>query len=323
MTPQRLLIPVLLIGAGVLAAVLVFYPRGGSSGMLSGYIEGEPLYPAAPVSGRIVDMAVKRGDVVKAGQKLFAVDPTQLAADRDEAMSQLVTNRALAVGAATGQRPQELAQIRADLSAQRAVLSEAEKNYNRTEPLYRAGAASKAQLDSVTSSRDRARASVAAGEERLKVAQLGQRSEQVTAARERVKQAQSNLTAIDARLAELSPTAPADGRIEDVFYQPGEWAPGNQAILSLIPDDRVRLRFFVGEGAISRYTPGAEISFACDGCKTGLKAKISYVSPRPEFTPPVIYAREARDRMVFLVEATPADPAGLNPGQPIDVTPLP
>ena len=62
------------------------------------------------------------------------------------------------------------------------------------------------------------------------------------------------------------------------------------------------------------------VKFACDGCPSGLTAKVSYISPRPEFTPPVIYSREARDRMVFLVEAVPS--ARLNPGQPVDVQPL-
>jgi HlyD family secretion protein len=53
-----------------------------------------------------------------------------------------------------------------------------------------------------------------------------------------------------------------------------------------------------------------------------MKAKINFVSPRPEFTPPTIYAREARDRMVFLIEAEPIDAPRLAPGQPVDVTPL-
>lgn len=71
---------------------------------------------------------------------------------------------------------------------------------------------------------------------------------------------------------------------------------------------------------VSTYKVGSVVKFACDGCASGLTAKVSYISPRPEFTPPVIYSREARDRMVFLVEAVPS--ARLNPGQPVDVTPL-
>ena len=96
----------------------------------------------------------------------------------------------------------------------------------------------------------------------------------------------------------------------------------NQPILALLPDDRIKLRFFVPEKAISAYGPGRTVRFACDGCAAGLTAQITYVSPRPEFTPPVIYSREARQRLVFLVEARPDNGAPLAPGQPIDIAPL-
>jgi HlyD family secretion protein len=108
--------------------------------------------------------------------------------------------------------------------------------------------------------------------------------------------------------------------VEDVFFQAGEWAPANQPILSLLPDSRIKLRFFVPERALSAYHVGQTVRFACDGCRMGLTARIAYISPRPEFTPPVIYSREARDRLVYLVEAQPS--ARLNPGQPVDVEPL-
>jgi HlyD family secretion protein len=160
---------------------------------------------------------------------------------------------------------------------------------------------------------------VASITQRLEVAQLGQRTEQVTNAEQRVRQSESNLAALEARLADLSPKAPSAGRVEDVFFQIGEWVPANQPVLAMIPQDRVRLRFFVPQADVARYAVGSEVRFSCDGCERDLAAKVSYVSPRPEFTPPVIYSREARDRMVFLVEAQPAKAEGLTPGLPIDV----
>jgi len=77
----------------------------------------------------------------------------------------------------------------------------------------------------------------------------------------------------------------------------------------------------VPEASLPAYRPGRMVSFTCDGCRPQ-SARIAYVSPRAEFTPPVIYSRENRDRMVFLVEATPERPRELAPGQPVDVTPL-
>ena len=136
----------------------------------------------------------------------------------------------------------------------------------------------------------------------------------------RVAQAQAGLQATQARLSDLAPMAPANGRVEEVFFQKGEWAVANQPVLSLLPDDRIKLRFFVPEQSLSAYRPGSSVRFTCDGCAANLSATITFVSPRPEFTPPVIYSREARDRLVYMVEARPA--VRLNPGQPVDVTPL-
>jgi HlyD family secretion protein len=135
-----------------------------------------------------------------------------------------------------------------------------------------------------------------------------------------VSEAQAGLSGAAARLSDVAPLAPSAARVEDVFFQQGEWAPANQPILSLLPDERIKVRFFVPERSLSAYRVGRTVSFGCDGCAKGLTARIAYVSPRPEFTPPVIYSREARDRLVYLIEARPS--ARLNPGQPVDVEPL-
>ena len=112
----------------------------------------------------------------------------------------------------------------------------------------------------------------------------------------------------------MSPVAPGRSRVEEVFFQRGEWAPANQPIVALIPDNRVFVRFFVPERQVAAYRPGARVRFTCDGCRGPIEATIAYVSPRPEFTPPIIYSRDSRDRLVFMVEARPAN-GGLQRGE--------
>ena len=89
--------------------------------------------------------------------------------------------------------------------------------------------------------------------------------------------------------------------------------------VALVPPQNMKVRFFAPETEVARYRIGQSIGFSCDGCPKGLKAKVSYVSPRPEFTPPVIYSRGARERLVFMVEAEPERPRDLAPGLPVDV----
>ncbi|MBP6879162.1 MAG: HlyD family efflux transporter periplasmic adaptor subunit [Phenylobacterium sp.] len=317
---QRLLVIGLLVAAAVLIAVLWVFPKLNRSPVLSGYVEGEALYLASPVAGRVDQMLVQRGDRVAAGQTLFVVDPSQLQGARDQASAEVAAAQAQAADARKGQRPVELAVFDANVAAAEATLRDAASALRRVRPLVEQGIYAKARLDDAQAAYDAAAAQVAAAKRQRQAAALGAREDQVRAADSRVAQADAALVAAQARLTDVAPLAPGAARVEDVFFQTGEWAAANQPILALLPDDRIKVRFFVPQADISTYKVGSVVKFACDGCQAGLAAKVSYISPRPEFTPPVIYSREARDRMVFLVEAVPS--ARLNPGQPVDVQPL-
>lgn len=317
---QRLLTVVLLALAVALITALVLVPRLNRPPTLSGYVEGEPLYLATPISGTVKAMTAQRGDRVTAGQALYVIDPRQLAAQKTQAVEEVTTAEAQAQDARKGQRPVELAVFDANIAAAEARARDARALLSRTRILADKGYAAPAQLDDAKAAYDADMAQLAAARRQRDAATLGARQDQVRAADSRVREAQAGLAAADARLTDIAPVAPGPGRVEDTFFQTGEWAGVNQPILSLIPDDRIRIRFFAPERTLSAYGSGKTVRFSCDGCAAGLTATITYVSPRPEFTPPVIYSREARDRLVYLIEARPS--VRLNPGQPVDVSPL-
>lgn len=320
MSRQRLLVLSLIVAAAVLTGSIVWIPRMGAPKTLSGYIEGEPLYLAAPVAGTVRQVSVMRGQEVAAGQALFVIDPAQVRAQADQASAEALAAQAQAEDARKGQRPAELAVFEANIAAAEARARDARADLRRIQPLVRQGWYAPARLDDARAAAQAADAQVRAARMQRDAATLGAREDQIRAADARVAQAQAAVTGAAARLAEVAPRAPAKARVEDVFFHPGEWAPANQPILSLLPDERIKVRFFVPETALSAYRIGRTVRFACDGCAKGLSARIEFVAPRPEFTPPVIYSREARDRLVYLVEARPS--ARLNPGQPVDVEPL-
>ena len=88
----------------------------------------------------------------------------------------------------------------------------------------------------------------------------------------------------------------------------------------MLPDGAVKLKVYVPEPSFSSITVGSQLSVRCDGCPDGLKARVSYVSPDPEFTPPVIYSLDTRQKLVYLVEARPEGATSmLQPGQIVDV----
>jgi HlyD family secretion protein len=289
---------------------------------LSGYIEGESLYLSSSAAGAVSQVLVARGQRVVAGQPLFVLDAGPLVAQRDRAAAALAEAQARLDDARKGQRPQELAVIDAQRAAAEAALGQTQAEYNRIAPLVRQGIYAPARLDTVRAARDSAQANLRAVTSQRAAGALGARPDAVRAAEAQVQQARDALAEAQALLARTGPRAPADARVEQVFFQSGEWAAANQPVVALIPDGRVKVRFFVPQRDLARYPVGRKVTFTCDGCGKGLSATIDYVSPRPEFTPPIIYSRESRDRMVFLVEARPASPLALSPGQPVDVTPL-
>ena len=322
MKPQRLVI-LALFGLALLFLGWRWLASGpGGSDMLSGYVEGETLYLSAAQAGRVQSLGVRRGQRVAAGAPLFLIEPDQQVAQGQQARAELEAAQAQAQDARLGQRAPEIAILEADLASAEALAREARIALNRADALVRRGIYARVRLTEARAAYDAAAARVAAARNRIEVATLGQREAQVRAADARVSQAQARVSETGARLGTLAPTAPSAGRIEEVFYQRGEYAAANQPVVALIPDDRITIRFFVPEGAVAAYQTGRQVHFRCDGCAGDLTATISYVSPRPEFTPPIIYSREARDRLVFMVEARPANGATLVPGLPVDVEPI-
>jgi HlyD family secretion protein len=316
--------PVLAIGAVALLAVLVWWMflRGGEARTLTGYVEGERVYLAAPVSGAVAALYVREGQRVAAGGRTFLIDPRVQRAQADSAAAAVGAAEARADDLRKGQRAEELSVFDAELAAAEATQREAEAEYGRIEPLVRRGIYAPARLDQVRAARDAARAQTAAVRRRREVATLGARQDALRQAEQQAAQAEGGLSEAEARLGQLSPTSPAAARVEEIFYRPGEWAPANTPVLALLPDSEVKLVFFVPEAEMARYRPGRTVRFSCDGCAEAGRARISWVSPRPEFTPPVLYNRGSRDRLVYRVEARPDRAATLNPGLPVDVVPL-
>lgn len=314
MNAQRVLFAVLALTALAVAVYLAIGLGHAPARALSGYIEGEPLYLAAPASGEVTSVAVVRGQRVARGDLLFTVDTRQLVAQRDAATGQITqATSAEAAARATA------AQLAAQAAAARATAGEAAREAQRQQTLLQAGhgAVSVQDAQRATATAESTRSQWLAAERQAAAA-----AAQIGAAGGQLGQARATRADTEAKLDQTAPRAPVAARVEDVFFQTGEWAAANQPVVSLLPDDRVRLRFFVPEREVARYRVGRRVSFACDACPTGLTAVINYVSPRPEFTPPVIYSLQSRDRLVFLVEALPARPEGLTPGLPIDVAPL-
>jgi HlyD family secretion protein len=309
--------PIIVVVLLIAVAALAWFLMRGSERqrLLSGYIEGESLFLAAPVAGTVSSITAEEGQRVAAGAQLFTIDPATLSAQGEQARAQLAEARTqIATAAANAQ------QAEAEATAAAADADKARRDLDRLLSVRRDDPAAVAGKDI-----DAANAALREANARLNAARqlAGARRSQIAAARAQENQARGGEREVAIRVGQLAPPSPSPARVEEIFYRPGEWVAANQPVVSLLPDDRVKIRFFVPEQEVASYRPGRNVRFSCDGCAADMTAKINYVSPRPEFTPPVIFSRDSRDRLVFMVEALPARPANLMPGLPVDVEPLP
>jgi HlyD family secretion protein len=113
--------------------------------------------------------------------------------------------------------------------------------------------------------------------------------------------------------------APLAGRVEQIYRRPGEFAPAGQPVIALLAPENIKLRFFAPQNMLAKLKLGQTVRISCDGCAKPIDARISFIASEPQFTPPVIYSIEQRDKLVYLVEAKPVGAQSLRPGQPIDV----
>jgi len=123
------------------------------------------------------------------------------------------------------------------------------------------------------------------------------------------------------RLNQTEQSAPVAGRVETLFYRTGEWVATGRPVVRLLPEGGMKLRFFVPESEVGDWKIGDAVSATCDGCEAPVKAHVSYIASQAEFTPPVIFSRESREKLVVMMEAKlPADVGmKLHVGQPVDV----
>jgi HlyD family secretion protein len=127
-----------------------------------------------------------------------------------------------------------------------------------------------------------------------------------------VKAARSDLAAAQADAAQKhwsverkQVNVPANGEIADTYFRPGEWVPMGAPVASLLPDGQRRIRFFIPQADVARLPVGTRVLAHCDGCPRAIQGMIDYIAPQAEYTPPVIYSRDTRARLVFRVEAAP------------------
>jgi HlyD family secretion protein len=313
---MKLIRVLLFLGCGLLVSC-----KRPDPALVQGYVEGEFVYVAAPFAAQLKTLSVDRGTTVKSGAPLFALDNTPQRAARDEAARRVDEAKAQLADAQSGQRPTEIDALRAQLSQAQAAAVLSEKEFARQTNLFNQEVNSPSDIDTASSRRDQDKQQVAQLSANLATAQLGSREAQIEAAAENLKAQEAALASAEWNLAQMSQTAPVDSLVSDVLCRPGDWVGAGLPVVELLPPANVKVRLFVAPAVLGRLQVGTSAQVFVDGVPTPFPGQVAFISPRAEYTPPVIYSQQMREKFVFLVELSfsPEVAAKLHPGQPVDV----
>jgi HlyD family secretion protein len=312
-----------LAGLGCFLLLLVFSNGCKKAGpaRAQGYVEGQYIYVASSLPGTLTALSVERGDQVQSGDSLFALDEVPEKAALDEARQRLAQARATLEDLQKGKRPTEIESLEAQLRQAQAKLALSEKEIERQSNLFSQGAVTAEALDQARSVCDQDRHRVQQIQADLETARLGARNDQIDAARANVQSLEAALAQSQWALDQKTQFAPKAGLIFDTLFRPGEWVPAGRPVVVLLPPGYIKVRAFVSETLLGGLHVGDSVQVFVDGAAEPSPGRMSFISPKAEFTPPVIYSRESREKLVFLVEIVfePEIAARLHPGQPVDV----
>ena len=315
--------------ARVIVAVVVisglwwFFAPGASDGPTPwlGYVEAKSVLVGPKAAGRLDTLNVADGDTVASGQPLFGLDAEAETAAVAAAKANLAQARAnLADLRAPRQQPEQIAVLESRLDQARAAADLSKAELDRQEQLYKQRSTPKSRLDEARTAYIRDTSAVGEIGREIEVARMPARDTQIAAAVAAVGAASAALAKANVALADRDVAAPAGGRVLDTFYRVGELVPAGSPVAEILPPERIEARFYVPETEIANVSVGQEVSISCDGCSQPVSGTVTYVAGEAEFTPPVIFSRQERAKLVFLVKARPHEPnPALKPGLPVEV----
>ena len=174
----------------------------------------------------------------------------------------------------------------AELYQNNATLANAQQSYDRAASLSKTGSGTQASLDSAVSA---------------------------------LRVAEARVNTSETRLARRKGFAPVAGNIQQIYFREGEMVQAQRPVLSIMPPGNMKIRFFVPETELPKLAIGDQVRVTCDNCAPDLTAKIYFIATTAEYTPPVIYSLDERNKLVYLIQARPSRPDALRVGQPISV----
>jgi HlyD family secretion protein len=233
-----------------------------------------------------------------------------------------------------GSRTQEIQQAQAGVADAKAQNDQARQDWDRAQTLYKNEDISRAQYDQARARFDSTSALLRQSQEKLALVQEGPRKEEIEGARAAVVRAQAAVRNSEATRLELQRKqqelesrradieraraqvgitktqiddtiliAPIDGVVQVKSAEAGEVLAAGTTVVTIGDLDHPWLRAYINETDLPRIQLNQEAKLSVDGFpgKT-YPGRISFISPKEEFTPKQIQTKEERVKLVYRIK---------------------
>lgn len=286
-----------------------------------GYAETQLIYIASPFSGTLHTLYVQRGQTVPAQQPLFELDQQPESAQLAQAQANLAQAQANLKNLQEGQRDTVLAAMQAQINQAQAQVKLTAAQLKRAKILYQKRTIAKNDLDIEQANYNEAVAQLKQFQANLAEGKLGARDELIKAQLNLVTSITATVQQAQWALQQKAQRAPSAAQVYDTYYNPGEFVLQGAPVVSLYTPQTLHAIFYVPEPQLVHLQLGQTVTVKCFTCDTTYQAKIDFISPQAEYTPPVVYSRENDVKLIFMIRAQLLDQAThvFHPGQPLEV----
>ena len=308
----------------VAVAAMIIAGCGGDRDALLGTLERDRVELVAEAQEPIVEVAVREGDAVTAGQLILRLDPAVIESQLEQARAAVAQAERRHAELAAGSRREQVREARARAAGAAARGASEASEFKRIEKLVADGMLPASDLDRQRALRDGSIADQRAASARLAELENGTRSEVLQQAAAALDGARAKVAELELSRARFKVHAPRAGVIDALPYELGERPPRGAPIAVLLAAGQPYARIYIPEPQRAKVKAGSPAIVRIDGSDRDWRGELRYISAETAFTPYYALNESDRSRLSFLAEVVLTEPeaADLPTGMPVEVTML-
>jgi HlyD family secretion protein len=310
-SPFKPLLPAL--GAGLLLAGCL----GNSEDQMVGTLERDRLEIKTESAELITKIHVAEGQKVVAGAVIAEQDQRRLQAMLEQVQAEQQLAAARLAELQRGPRPELISEARSRLQASKVQESNARADLERARAIFERGLSNQASLDHARTTAQAATAQYQADRAALESLLNGTTAEELAQAEASVAASQARVSTAQLNLAQLVLTAPADGIVDTLPFEPGERPHVGDNIAVILADQVPYARIYVPQSIRQKVVPGTVLRVQTAEPVQDFTGTVRWVSADPSFTPYFALTEHDRSRLSYLAEVLVPGADSLPSGTPL------